>query len=200
LHDRCDTCPLSIYIDVVCDNTLEKLVISGKPGIEVLQEAKFRLVAEFSELSGNTAMKNYMAGSKSYYRQLNVIKGLEIAHSLVRSGRISSATDFMKSVGIPCNENAKAEEMLLSIERQIKAKVIKLKDVRRRMEQPDKTGNGQGYTRRYFNRLLAALSTCEAIHIQLDRSKMTVAEFAEYINIYNEYMTHINNLKHGRKQ
>jgi hypothetical protein len=166
----------------------------------MLQEAKLKLVTEFSELSGNTAMKNYIANSKAYWRQLNVVKGLETAHTLVSAGRIQPATDFMKSVGIPCNENMATEEIALFIERQIKARIIKLKDARHRMEQRDKNSREQGYTRKYFNRLLTVLSTCEAIHIQLDRNKMTVAEFAEYINIYNEYSTNIKDLKHGRKQ
>ena len=55
--DSVYACPLSVYIDVTVDDRMDGLIISGRPTHDELEEAKMKLVSEFTELSGGGEMK-----------------------------------------------------------------------------------------------------------------------------------------------
>lgn len=188
MYDSCYTCPLSVYIDVTVDDRLERLAISGHPSREELEEARMRLVSEFSELSAASETAALAETAAAYYRRMTLIAGFETAFRLVSSGRFEGAAAFLNGNGVKCRAPASAEE-LESLVKRIRMKLMnhhaKLKEERRQYEAL--SAHGGKPTRSYYNRLLVSLSVCEAIKMQLNPAQMTVAEFAEYLNLFNEY-------------
>jgi hypothetical protein len=58
-------------------------------------------------------------------------------------------------------------------------------------------GKSEKPTRKYFTRILVMLSSCEVIKMRLNPKEITLAEFAEYINLFNDYQ---NQLKISRNR
>jgi hypothetical protein len=194
LYDSCYTCPLSVYIDVTVDDRLERLIIGGNPSREMLEETKMKLTAEFAELSGNEEAKIFNDVLDSYYKQRGLILGLETSLKLVTSGHFEAAITYLNSNGVKCSvpENeGEISALIARIQSKLKNRLAKFKEISSQYESLSKKGNKP--TRRYYNKLLIILSTCEVIKIQLNPQKMTVAEFAEYLNMFNEYQNQLKN-------
>jgi hypothetical protein len=199
LYDACDITPLSVYIDLVCDNRLERLIISGNPSQELLEETKMKLTAEFSELSGGGEMQMFIETTRQFFYQRNLIAGMQIAMQLIAAGNYDESIAYLNKSGITCTAPQNDEQtnaLLKQLSLKLKNLSSKFKQIKKRYESLQK--RGEKPTRKYYNRLLVALSTCEVIKMQLDRNKLTLSEFAEYINIFNEYHNHLKTIKHGK--
>ena len=200
MYETIYDCPLSVYIDITVDNKLNSLVISGKPTTEKLEETKMKLVYDFTEASGGIDMKGYTSIVGQYHQQLNIITGFDFSIELIKVGRYEKALQFLNANGLNCSipETADAVDILLkSVEMKYKNRLAKFKEIStkygeltaKKTEKP---------TRQYYSKLIIALSTCEAIKMQLNPKQMTVSDFAEYLNIYNEYLNHIKSTKYGK--
>jgi hypothetical protein len=201
LYDRCDITPLSIYIDVTCDDRLEKLVISGNPTRGELEEAKAKLTQEFSELCGNGETKILTENACDFFRKQNAVTGIDISIRLIASGKYEEAITFLSKSGIRCTtpENeAQAQSLITRLTKELKNRLAKLKEAKTSYE--DSVKKGEKPTRQYYNRLLVTLSTCEIIKMQLDRNKLTLSEFAEYIHLFNEYQEQLKSIKNDRRK
>lgn len=201
LYDTCDICPLSVYIDVVCDNRLERLIISGNPTCEELKEAKYKLIAEFSELCSGNEEKAFNEAVRSYYYLRTLIIGYESCISLIVEGKFDSAIEFLNNNGIKCKVPADEKErleLIRSIETKIKGRILKFRQAERTFKALC-SKKGEKPTRKYFNHLLVMLSTCEMIKMQLDRNKLTLAEFAEYLNVFNDHQQYLKTLQIKKK-
>jgi hypothetical protein len=200
LYDTCEITPLSVYIDVTCDDKLEKLIISGNPSIELLEETKEKLIQEFSELTGSGEMKIFTEAARNFFYLRNTITGMEMAAHLIASGEYGDAIAFFNKSGVKCaapENNEQAEALMSKINLKLKNRLAKFKEAKKRYESLQK--QGEKPTRKYYNKLLVTLSTCEIIKMQLDRNRLTLSEFAEYINILSEYHNHLKSAKNGRK-
>jgi hypothetical protein len=192
-------CPLSVYIDVTVDDKLERLVIGGSPSRAELEEARRRLIAEFSELSGNGDARVFGEVLEAYCRQRVLIVGLEASLRLIGFGRFDAATEYLNKNGVKCSVPGSDEDAGVLAERvrvKLKNRMAKFKEISGRYE--SLSGKGEKPTRRYYNRLLITLSTCEVIKMQLNANMMTVAEFAEYLNMFNEYQNHLKMKRNGK--
>lgn len=204
LYDSVYTCPLSIYIDITCDdNKLKSLIINGNPTQKELEETRFRLITEFSEISNNGESQVYSDVISNFYYQRNLILGYELSLKLVIVARFDKAIEYLNQNGMKCsvpNTEEEYKSLIKAIQLKIKNRIAKYKEARSKYNALS-SGKTEKPTRRYYNKLLVMLSTCEIIKIQLDPKKMTVAEFAEYLNIYNEYQNQqkIKNNRHGGK-
>lgn len=198
-----NTCPLSIYIDVTCDdNKLRNLIIEGNPTQEELNEARSKLIAEFSELSNNGESQALTEVVSNLYYQRNLILGYELSLKLVLSGKFAKAIEYLNQNGVKCSPpktDEELEKLINAIQLKTKNRMVKYKEAKSQYNALS-SGKGEKPTRRHYNKLLVMLSTCEAIKIQLDAKKMTVAEFAEYLNMFNEYQNNLKmrNNRHGR--
>jgi hypothetical protein len=199
LYDSCYVCPLSVYIDVTVDDKLERLVIAGSASRAELEEVKLRLITEFSELSGNGEVLVFNEILNSYYKHRALIAGLEASLRLLASGRFEAATEYLNKNGVKCCVPGGDEEAGALIERvrlKLKSRMAKFRELSGRYELLSR--KGERPTRRYYNRLLVTLSTCEVIKMQLNAGRMTVAEFAEYLNVYNEYQNRLIMNRNGK--
>jgi hypothetical protein len=201
LYDTCDKCPLPVYIDVTCDDRLERLIISGNPTQEMLEETRSKLTQEFAGLTGNTEMKIFAEEARNYFRKRNTISGIELSIRLIASGQYTEAVNFLNKNGVECfvpENDEQAKQLIEKLNLKLKNHLAKFKQVKARFEALQK--KSEKPTRKYYNRLLATLSTCEIIKMQLDRNKLTLSEFAEYINILNEYQEQLKSIKNDRRK
>jgi hypothetical protein len=169
-------------------------VISGSPSRGELEEARMKLVSEFAEISGNNGLSSYNDTLKTYYIQRNAISGMQLAAGLVMSGKYDASIEFLNANGIKCTapgDEREKDALLRLIGIRLKNMSSKFKQTQTRYELLSK--EGEKPTRMYYNRLMIALSTCEAIKMQLNMREMTVAEFAGYINLFNEYQKQLKN-------
>ena len=192
LYDSVYNCPLSVWIDVTVDNNLQKLILSGNPSREQLEAAKDKIYREYMDISDDTEMK---ASSEAYFdfiRKRVIVLGLVMAIDLIANDKFSYSLQFLNNCGIsakePENENQKAD-LIKSLELKLKNRQAKLQEAQTRYESLQK--KGEKPTRKYYNKLIVILSTCEAIKMQIDAKKLLLSEFAEYLNMYNEYCEHI---------
>jgi hypothetical protein len=193
---------LDVYIDVTVDDNTKRLIIYGSPSEAELEEAKLKLVSDFSELSGGGEAKAFNYTISQYYLKRSVIIGFELSIRLILAGRFEAAVDYLNKNGVKCSvpkDEAEFNDLIDLVHKKYKNKIANAKYLEltnryrelslKKEEKP---------TRRYYTRLLVMLSSCEAIRIQLNPKKMTVAEFAEYINLFNEYQNILKNIKNGR--
>jgi hypothetical protein len=200
LYDTCDTCPLSVYIDVVCDERLDRLIISGHPCQQTLEETKIKLMQEFSTLTGGGETRNFIETTRNFFYQRNRLAGIEIAIRLISSGQYAAATAYLNGSGFKCavpENGEQADALTKRLQMELRKRADMFRKAKKRYESLQ--NKGEKPTRKYYNRLLVALSTCEVIKMQLDRNKLTLSEFAEYINILNEYQQHIKSIRNDRK-
>jgi hypothetical protein len=189
-----------VYIDVTCDDKLEKLIITGNPPREILEETKAKLMQEFSSLTGGGEMKEFTATARDFFQKRNTVMGIEVCIHLIASGKYGEAVEFLNRARIACTEPENEEQAARLITRlngELKNRSGKLKEAADRYEKLQK--KGEKPTRQYYNRLLVMLSTSETVKIQLDRNRLTLSEFAEYINAFNEYQTQLKAIQNGRK-
>jgi hypothetical protein len=199
LYDSCYRCPLSVYIDVTVDDKLERLVIAGSPSRAELEEARLKLITEFSELSGNRETQVFNEILNSYYKQRVLIVGLEASLRLIACGRFDAATEYLNKNGVRCSVPGSDEDVNALVEKvQVKLKVYNSNLIKINGQCRPLMKKGEKPTRKYYNRLLITLSTCEVIKMQLNPNKMTVAEFAEYLNMFNEYQNLLIMKRNGK--
>jgi hypothetical protein len=200
LYDSIYECPLSVYIDVTVDDKLNRLVIAGNPSIEELEEAKLKLITDFNEVASGGEMRAYIEAARNYYRLRSLITGLELSLRLIVSGRFDAAVDYLNKNDVPCSVPESEDDLkalIRKVQMKMKNRMAKLKEAESRYRALSSKG-GDKPTRRYYNRLLIMLSTCEIIKMQLNPKTLTVAEFAEYLNVFNEYQNHLKIKKYGK--
>jgi hypothetical protein len=180
---------------------LEKLIISGSPTTEQLEEAKFKLTSEFSELSGGNDSKIFAETAKNYFHNRNLVLGLEISLRMIYEGKYDTSIEYLNNNGVSCTtpENEEqAKALIRKIELKLKNRSAKLKQYRAQYNALSSKKSDKP-TRRYFNKLIVMLSVSEVIKMQIDRNKLMLSEFAEYLNTYNEYQQYLQTLKNKRK-
>ncbi|MBD8389664.1 hypothetical protein [Dysgonomonas sp. BGC7] len=196
------TCPLSVYIDITCnEDKIRSLIIKGDATLEELENARFKLISDFADISNNGELQAYSDVIGSLYYQRNIILGYELSLNLIIGGKFDTAIGYLNKNGIQCYIPQNKEELKKLVDKILlkrKNRLAKLKEAQGRYNALS-SGKGEKPTRRYYNKLLVMLSTCEAIKMQLKAKEMTVAEFAEYINMFNEYQNQlkVRKNKHG---
>ncbi len=200
LYDSVYTCPLSVYIDVTCDDRLlKRLIIQGSPTTQQLEEARFKLISDFGELSNQGEAAAFSQILSNYYYQRSLLVGYGLCVNLILAGKFENAVEFLSKNGLPCSAPHNEDELNKLINRvrmQIKNRKVKFKEaesayraIAGKSEKPD---------RKYYNKLLVMLSTSEVIKIQLNPAQMTVAEFAGYLNLFSEYQNQLKLRKNAK--
>lgn len=201
LYDSCYKLPMNLYIDMVVDDNLNVLAIKGNPTIKELEEAQFKIISEFSELSNDGESQAMSEVINNFYYQRNLIVGYELSLKLVIAGKFEKSIEYLNDNGLKCLAPETEEEyqkLIHAIRMRIKNRIVKYKEAQNQYKALS-SGKGEKPTRKYFNKLLIMLSTCEAIKLQLNFNKLTAAEFSTYLNMFNEYQNHLKMRKnqHG---
>lgn len=194
LYDTCDKCPLRVYIDVICNDNLSALIVSGNAPESALLECRSDLVSEFNELSGNgnsSAMVSMVKNIQLYRAQ---ILGFSIAAELLAFGRTDAAFDFLNNNGVMVGGLPETEQEWMKIGRKIESKIrllkIKIRDESRRQRELADRNKGIRPTIKDFNDQMVALSKNVGFRLTKD---ISLAEYAGYLKDYK------NELSNGNK-
>jgi hypothetical protein len=120
---------------------------------------------------------------------------------LIGAGRFDAAISFLNKNGVQCavpESEADMETLVKAVDIKFKNRLAKFREISSRYRELT-SAKGEKPTRQYYNRLIITLSISEIVKIQLNPKKMTVAEFAGYLSMYNEYQNHLKIRKHDRK-
>lgn len=201
IYDSCYKLPMNLYIDMVVDDNLKVLVIKGKPTQAELEEARLKIVTEFSELSNNGESQAISDVMSNFYYQRNLIVGYELSLKLVLAGKFDKAIEYLNDNGLKCSvpqTEKEFQKLIRAIKMKIKNRMVKYKEARSQYNAIS-SGKEEKPTRKYFNKLLIMLSTCEVIKMQLNFNKLTAAEFSTYLNMFNDYQNHLKMRNNSKK-
>lgn len=194
IYDTCSKCPYAAYVDVVCNDNVQALIVSGTPSDEVLQEAKMSLISEFAQLSGNSQSSALIASISKIYLYRNQITGLGIAHYGIINGLVEDVKPFLKSVGIVTTAKDSDTVMIDNLLRKIDTKTRKIKTNLKielgRYENISKTSGGKKITEEDFNAQHVAL--CAYFKFSIPQT-ISAAQYAAYVKQYKKAIDHASN-------
>lgn len=174
--DRCDKCPLYVFIDLVCEDNLAGLTIEGDPPEEVLKTAKTELISEYGELVGSGS------GDFAMITQMHVIRnnltGLSICCKLLGTEYANEAIAQAKLFGFHAPKDASVEFISKRMIGEIKRLDVRLRQETKRHE--SRTGDKRrgNVSKSQFLDQITILSKYYNFHIP---TSITVMEYAGYV-------------------
>ena len=186
----CDKCPLSVYIDLVCNDNLRALIESGEPAEEELEIARMELVSEFHVLLGNHSAMTGIARRLALYR--TQVMGLRTAIALLSAGQVDKAASYLRENGVRISRkefDGKAlTELITRTESKMRAINVRIKEESKRYKDMS-AKKGSAPTPEMFNDQLVILSKHVGFRLTKD---ITLAEYAGYMKDYK------NSLNYGK--
>lgn len=193
LYDTCDKCPLSVYIDLVCNDNLRALVLTGNPPEDVIQEAKMGLLSEFHELSGDARSASVTNSLRLIYGYKAQILGLVLSAQLLPGPDKEQIAGHLRQNGIRIKSIPEDEAGLRSLVQRIESRIknlqTRLKEEVKRYNAMQSRSAGQAPTPDLFNDQLVLLSKHVGFHLS---KTITLAEYAGYLKDYK------TSIKYGR--
>lgn len=183
IYDRCEDCPLKVYIDLVCNDNLQALVVKGNPPEEVLVEARERLCAELAELSGDSyhGKVNALIRKIHFYRAGILI--LAACQRLVAIGEKKKALHFLNEAGVVRVGNMESKSLISRLSGLIREKKVRLQSEENRYRELTKKSGENKLTPAYFTEQLVVLSKYAGFRLS---SSITLAEYAAYLKDMKE--------------
>jgi len=196
LYDTCDVCPLSVYIDLICNDNLRALIKYGTPKDEVLQEAKLKLCAEFAELSGDETAKAIFTAIRDVYMYQSQVALVTVVLNLLKS-KISDGLPYLKSIGLNVAMPKRESDYVQAIKRVngfLKGRVIRYKEAYKQYELLSKgNGKSKGIKSSDFTDILVHLSKNAGFRLTTD---ISLAEYASYLKLYKKDIENGSNRRH----
>lgn len=187
IYNNCYECPLRVYIELVCNNNLEALVISGNPTEYVLNDAREKILDEYHSMLGESyaSMQNTLLREIYMYR--SQIVGMSVCLDLIGLGNSESAIHALNKLGIKCNvsdDEAYLSELIKKVDGKISEKKIRLTKAQKGYELIMSKDKGEPLKPSHLIDQLAALSRWLGFRLSID---VTLAEFATYVKQMKEY-------------
>lgn len=192
IYNTCSKCPLSVYIDVVCNNNLHALVKRGNPPINVLEEAKYNLIVEFSSLTGDMHTESITNSLRNIHALKAEILGLTICIQLLLNEDYEALISGLKAYSILLKktpDEKEKDQILKRVENKIRSKGILLKEEIARYEKLTSGSENEKITAQYFNEQIITLSK----HIGIKITKDIMLD--EYAACIKDYMKNGSNRK-----
>lgn len=191
LYDSCQICPLKVYADVVCNDNLKALIISGNPSNDILEETKVQLIAEFNDACGDPKYTSLLNKQRDILIYKTQIIGLAICAHLIAHGNYEQALEYLNQNGMSIPKNPSSLTDWMKIERKINARIkmlrIKIKEKAKQFNSIAKqNSNGQKCTIQDFNDQLIQISKNVGFRVTWD---ISLLEFAGYLKDYNNTIT-----------
>lgn len=194
IYDRCEICPLSVYVDVIENGNLKALIIKGRVPQEELVLARTMLTIEFSELSGSSHLQSTINVIRQMYLRRSQIEGLRMAAILINGGLNDQAMEYLKPYHIKLNnplDPVEIERVIKQIEGKIKGKIVSLQELQKRYDALTVKTDTEKPKSGYYTEMLTVLSKYVGFHLSKD--KLNVAEFALYLKQFNQEMERLSN-------
>lgn len=196
-HRSITTLPLHAFISVVCEKHLSPLIIAGNPTVQELTEAWEDMRQEYSDAIGGGETDMHIELLKEVEVLSIKITILDTALEVLRKfpyqymldqlnwllGTKYEMPEFKSSEYNTMLKKAKARGAAFRIDHDMK--VMELAAIKEKFD----AGEGEGYSREYFHRMLITLSDHAKYMIP---DTITVFDYCERIKRFN---IHINELK-----
>ena len=198
IYSSCYDCPLKVYIEIVCNNNLDALIISGNPPKTVLEDANNKIISGYAELSGSSISTRYNVLLKDIYSYRSQIVGLTLCLQILPITP-DAAVGNLSKLGMRCSipeNNEDMDRLIRKIDSRIKDRSIRLKKAQKEFDSIQKSNKSKAITPNDFYDQLAIISRWAGFRISVD---ITLAEYAVYIKQMSEYVEQSKSMINGKK-
>lgn len=187
LYDTCEKCPLRVYVDLICNDNLKALIISGEPSEDELEEAKLQLVAEFNELCGDGRQSAYINKYREIMLYKSQILGLTVCARLLSKWEYDNVFEYLNQTGLTVKKVPDSEAEWIRLGRRIESRIkmlrVKIKEAIKQCNNlAGRSENGSKPTLKDFNDQLVQISKNAGFRLTMD---ITLLEYAGYLKDYN---------------
>lgn len=199
IYSSCYDCPLKVYIEIVCNNNLDALIISGNPPKEVLEDTYNKIISGYAELSGSSITTRYNILLKEIYSYRAQIVGLTICMRLLCDESSPEAVEGLNKLGIRCSlptSKKTLNELLQKIDLRIKDRTIRMEKSKKEFESVKEKSKCSKATHADFIEQLSHVSRWAGFRISTD---ITLAEYAVYIKQMSECAEQLKAKTNGKK-
>lgn len=198
IYSSCYDCPLKVYIEIVCNNNLDALIISGNPPKEVLEDTYNKIISGYAELSGSSMATRYNVLLKDIYSYRSQIIGLTLCLQILPITP-DAAVGNLSKLGMRCSipeNNEDMEDLIRKIDSRIKDRSIRMKKAQKEFDSIQKSNKSGAITPGDFYDQLAIISRWAGFRISTD---ITLAEYVVYIKQMSEYVEQSKSMINGKK-
>lgn len=197
IYNNCYDCPLRVYIELVCNNNLDALVVSGEPTNDTLIDAREKILDEYHNLLGESSASMQNTFLREVYMYRSQIVGMSVCLDLIGLGNLDSAISALNKLGIKCNvsdDEVYLSELIKKVDGKISEKKIRLAKAQKGYELIMSKNKGEPLKPSHLIDQLAALSRWLGFRLSTD---VTLAEFATYIKQMKEYAQQLKMKNNG---
>lgn len=172
IYESAYTCPLRVYISVVCDKDYKALLIEGDADDVTLEQAFLGIMDEYAELCGGKRNQNV----QNFYTYKSQILALDICLRLLSLGE-TKVVEHLNKIGLRCKEPKNEEEikkLAIKIGQRIKDRAIRLRKVYKDIQ----GSKGKELEKKDFYAQLVSISRWAGYRVG---DEITLAEYAIYV-------------------
>lgn len=180
--------PFNIFIEILVNNDLSKLIIEGQYNVDELQYIWERIYNQFIENVGSDDVKLRLEQVKDIVELETRIK---LAEWVINALNISYNDDiaellnnFGYSLNIKPNEN-NIQRVIKIFMGFVNADILALKNKIAELP-PDNKGDDEKPSRQYFEKMIVAIELAFKISINIDN--ISTGKYCEYVNSYNVWI------------
>lgn len=190
LYDSLHTLPLSIFIECVCDNNLDLLVISGKPSQKDIEDCWFNLWYQYVDLNEDNEGVYILQLKKEVALLNHKIAVVDCAVLILRSLYVTELVKALKEYGITGVLKPSHPEYSKSLDRVLAIMAPKKLSLQIKMKEVEdyETNSERGIIdRSYFDNMINRISKFQKYDI--DPNKLMTSRFVLLIRDYLRFVT-----------
>jgi len=198
--DNCSDLKLNIFVKILTDGEITKLIIEGEPPIEELEKAWNKIYSEYCNLTKSSNYTYVFKTNKEIGELKSKVLAVQLALQSLIYAETNEAIEVLKKCGFRFEPNNK-EKCIKSIHSRIKTdevrlelKVKELEDYMKKHKTESPKVKESDYTISLIN-----ISKYRGMNGILRASEITVQEYAIMLNEYNAYCDNLEKENHGRK-
>lgn len=169
LYRGCNTLPMEVFVQCLCDENLEALVIEGRATKEQLHHAWIMILAEYYELKGDVDGQQWLL-SRDVMRLQNHLMLLDYCVEFLKTRWSDSIAGSINKLGYtfrPASKEDYSDELNRVVQKS-KTKYIHLQQMIKELEVQVKKVEGKKPTRDYFDTMLINIEEMQKVSYSLD--------------------------------
>lgn len=198
LYRGCSVLPMENFLQCLCENNLQALVVEGSATEKELTEAWVIILAEYYELRGETSEQWQL--SRDVLRLQNHLFLLDQCVEFLKIRWSDSIAESIRSLGYPFNpvDHTNYGTELNRVINKAKTKFIVLQQLIKQLADQVKKFDDKKPSRDYFDQMLIHIEEMQKVSYSME--SLTVQK---YIQLEKKYFQYVEQLKarvakHGR--
>lgn len=195
IYRSCSKLPMSSFLDALCDDNLNSLIIEGKASPDVLTQAWLLILSEYYELRGDGIDSNEQCSlSRDIQKLNNHLYILDICVQFLLERYSESIADSVRKLGYSFRptsiEPVDYIEQLNAVVQKSKTKYIQLQQLIKQLEQKMMDAGNEKPKRETFEKALLYFEEMQGATYNID--ELTVSK---YIMLEKKYNQKVEQLK-----